>query len=95
MAPPPSKPQRQRWIASLDLYRKVPTDLMETSAEGSVFSWFVLVCILGLLLRETLDFVSPRLIADLSIDARRSVADSRMQVNFNITLLDLKCQVRY
>ncbi|GKY96947.1 hypothetical protein MPSEU_000653800 [Mayamaea pseudoterrestris] len=93
MVPPSSKQTRPKWFADLDIYRKVPTDLMESSAEGNVFSWFVLVCILGLLFRETLDFVTPKLMMDLSIDSSRSsTAESKMQVDFNITLLDLRCQ---
>ena len=93
MGPPQSKPPRNRWLADLDVYRKVPADLMETSVEGNVFSWFVLLCIWGLLVRETWDFMSVKLVADLAIDARRSAEQNMMQVNFNITLLDLKCQV--
>jgi hypothetical protein len=93
MAPPP-KQQGSRWLADLDIYRKLPTDLLESSAEGNIFSWFVLVCIAGLLFRETVEFMSPKLVTDLSIDARRSNMESKMQVNFNITMLDLRCQVR-
>jgi hypothetical protein len=90
---PTLKQPRYQWLANLDAYRKVPTDLMESSAEGNVLSWFVLVCIMGLLLRETIDFLSPKLVADLSIDSKRSGSDAMMQVDFNITLLDLRCQV--
>ena len=91
--PSTSKQPRNRWLADLDVYRKVPADLMETSVEGNVFSWLVLLCIFTLLVRETWDFMSVKLVADLAIDARRSTEETMMQVNFNITLLDLKCQV--
>ena len=82
--------------------RPIKVRMMERHPLGSQLffplqerSWLVLVCIFGLLARETWDFLSPKLVADLYIDSRRSGQETMMQVNFNITLLGLKCQVSH
>ena len=43
----------QRWAASLDMYRKVPMDLLEGTKRGSVLSYMALIVMLTLFIFET------------------------------------------
>lgn len=77
------------------MYRKVPGDLLEGSKEGNTVSLAALAVIAILVLKETLHFLIPHLVTDLSLDSHRQGGGAdKIQVNFNITLMDLKCQVR-
>jgi hypothetical protein len=73
------------------MYRKVPGDLLEGSQEGSVVSWAALLFITVLVIRETQEFLSPSLVTDLSLDRSQF---SKIKVNFDFTLMDLRCEVR-
>ena len=85
------------WLAGLDWYRKVPVDLLEGSKEGNVFSLLVLLVIAILIFQETRQFLSTKLVTDLTLDSNRGKSQDsaldKVKVNFNITMLDLKCQV--
>lgn len=80
--------RRNEWLVSLDMYRKVPQDLLEGSQEGRFTSWFAILVLLTLFVKETHDFLSPRQVSDLSLDRTRN---PKIQVNFNLSLLDLRC----
>jgi len=107
---------RYRMVAtSLDMYRKVPADLMEGTKRGSFMSWLALISILTLFILETREFFTERYVekshlcgllglflahhvpppaccrqvVDLQLD---SSPDPRIRVNFNITMLDLRCE---
>ena len=67
---------------------KVPVDLMEGTKRGSFLSYIALFTILTLFLLETRAYWSRKLIKNLSLDASE---DPRIRLNFNITMLDLKC----
>jgi hypothetical protein len=86
---------RNRWLANLDLYRKVPADLMESSSESNIFSWLVSLFMLTLFIRESIDVCSSKLVRDLSVDSRRTTnrESDKIRVNFNITMLDVRCTV--
>lgn len=77
------------WAANVDLYRKIPSDLMEGSREGSIFSYVALVLMIILFVAETSDFFGGRLETYLALDV--SGEDTRIRLNFNITMMDLKC----
>ncbi|CAB9503351.1 disulfide-isomerase 5-4 [Seminavis robusta] len=108
MGPLPSGPRR--WVANLDMYKKVPGDLMEGTAQGSVFSIMVLVVIGTLIYLETKDYMTIQVVEELALDTHQlhrqkslfggnkfqSVGTStaipqKLQVKFNITMMDLKC----
>ena len=85
-----SKMGRGGQFSKLDMYRKVPVDLVEGSKRGSIVSWcaiFVMVC---LFYKETADFLTTNLSSKLTLDQRQSKNDQIM-VTFNITMMDLKC----
>jgi Endoplasmic Reticulum-Golgi Intermediate Compartment (ERGIC) len=114
MGPPASSTgtSGRRWIANLDIYKKVPGDLMEGTAQGSFFSIMVLIVILSLIYLETKSYLTVGVVEELALDTmelhRRktifggknkfqsiSAGDStkpqKLQVIFNITMMDLKC----
>ncbi len=48
----------QRWAAGLDMYRKVPIDLLEGTKRGSFMSLFALFVMIALFIAETKSFFS-------------------------------------
>jgi hypothetical protein len=83
---------RKPWIANLDMYRKVPGDLMEQSPQGSIVSVLAMLSMTVLFFRETQQYLTPHLITDLALDKTESQL-SKIRADFNITLADVKCQV--
>ena len=81
---------RGRHLAKLDMYRKVPMDMVEGSKQGSIISWVAIIIILWLFYKETAAFFTTRLSEKLSLDHRRTEND-QIKVTFNITMMDLKC----
>mmetsp|Transcript_6781 Transcript_6781/g.8787 ORF Transcript_6781/g.8787 Transcript_6781/m.8787 type:complete len:523 (+) Transcript_6781:194-1762(+) len=80
---------RLRWMGKLDMYRKVPMDLMEGTKRGSFLSLFAVFVMLMLFLLETGAFFKKRMITDLALDTSD---EKRVRINFNITMMDLKCE---
>jgi len=78
-------------MSGLDMYKKVPIDLMEGTKRGSYLSWIALFAMATLFLYETSEFLASKLIKDLKLDSKDHTGDSRIRLNFNITMLDLKC----
>ena len=76
-------------IANLDMYRKVPVDLLEGTKSGSILSILALITILTLFTFETLEYLKTTQITDVRLN-KSSHEDFR--INFNITLTSLKCQ---
>ena len=76
-------------MGRLDMYRKIPADLMEGSRRGSILSYVAVVILLALFLMETGAYFRARLVTDLSLDANK---ERRVRVNFNITMMDMKCE---
>jgi len=70
------------------MYRKVPQSLLEGSQEGRYTSWVAILVLLVLFVKESHDFLTVREVSDLSLD-RSNIP--KIQVNFNISLLDLRC----
>ena len=78
-----------RILANLDMYRKVPLDLLEGSKQGNIISWMALMLMMYLIFFETKDFVSSKLQTDLALDQSK---DKRLRVNFNVTMMDIRCE---
>jgi len=87
-----------RGLAQLDMYRKVPIDLLEGTKRGSIVSWMALIIMTTLVILETKSYFTSTLIKELSLDSSPSSGDddsnnrSRMKVFFNITMMDLRCE---
>mmetsp|Transcript_11484 Transcript_11484/g.33055 ORF Transcript_11484/g.33055 Transcript_11484/m.33055 type:complete len:562 (+) Transcript_11484:364-2049(+) len=88
----PRSTRMRSMITGLDIYRKVPIDLVEGTKRGSQLSWFALFTMTILFLYETKEFWTTKLIKDLRLDRKEHTGDSRLRLNFNITMLDLRCE---
>lgn len=79
----------RKWASNLDMYRKVPIDLLEGTKRGSAVS-FVALFTMGLLfMMETISyFGSGNIQTDVTLDLNK---ENKVRVNFNITMMDLKC----
>ena len=80
---------RRPWQSHVDMYRKIPTDLMVGSSRGSILSYLSLGMMFILFLWETRAyFYQTRIVTDLALD---KTDDPRIRLNFNITMTDLRC----
>ncbi|CAB1115551.1 unnamed protein product [Ectocarpus sp. CCAP 1310/34] len=75
-------------IKTFDFYRKIPLDLTETTLQGAVMSGCALFCMLILFLCELRAFLTPEVYTTVAIDSNQ---DSKLRINFNITMLSLPC----
>lgn len=78
-----------RWAGRLDMYRKIPTDLMEGTRRGSLLSYLAALTMTLLFLLETRAYFRKTSVTDLALDSN---TERRVRVNFNITMMDLKCE---
>ena len=69
------------------MYRKIPTDLMEGTARGSILSYLSLALMVILFIWETKAYFETKIVTDLALDKS---ADKRLRLNFNITMTDLR-----
>ena len=74
---------------SLDMYRKVPADFLESTKRGSFLSIIALLTTATLIYKETRSFFATTLVTDLALDLENQ--DPKLRINFNITMMDLKC----
>jgi len=65
--------------------------LMEGTKRGSYLSLIALFTMVTLFLYETTEFWTSKLIKDLRLDNKDHTGDSKIRLNFNITMLDLRC----
>jgi len=73
--------------SSFDLYRRIPADLLNSSAFSARLS-MVTMCLLTLLfLAETWNFFQPVLTTTTALND----GDEKIRINFNITMLDMSC----
>jgi thiol-disulfide isomerase/thioredoxin len=77
------------FLASLDMYRKVPIDLLEGTRRGSILSTLAIISMLTLFFLETKAFFSTTLQTSLALDSN---PETQVRVNFDITMMDLKCE---
>lgn len=66
---------RRPWSAHVDLYRKIPTDLMEGTNRGSIMSYLSLLVMVILFLWETSAFFQTKTVTDLALDYKRDPGD--------------------
>ena len=66
---------RRPWSAHVDLYRKIPTDLMEGTNRGSIMSYLSLLVMVILFLWETSAFFQTKMVTDLALDYKRDPGD--------------------
>lgn len=78
-----------RWAASLDMYRKVPTDLLEGTKRGSILSYGAIILMVTLFMLETREYFSNKWVSNLALDDNQ---DPRVTLYFNITMMDLRCE---
>lgn len=71
------------------MYRKIPADLMEGTARGSALSFAAAGVMVLLFLCETYAYWSSTLDTNLQLDVND---EPRVRLNFNITMMDLKCE---
>jgi len=84
-------PRLMRNVASsLDMYRKVPVDLLEGTKRGSFLSYAAITVMVTLFLLETKAYLSSgNLVSDVALDANE---ENKVRINFNITMMDLACE---
>ena len=80
---------RRPWQSHVDMYRKIPTDLLEGRASGSLLSYLSLILMVVLFIWETKAYFTTTTVADLALDKSE---DPRLRLNFNITMTDLRCE---
>lgn len=80
---------RLAWAGGLDMYRKIPADLMEGTKRGSILSMVAASVMVILFLLETYAYFSYNLDINLQLDVND---EPRVRLNFNITMMDLKCE---
>eukprot|EP00536_Pseudo-nitzschia_multiseries_P009550 jgi/Psemu1/319666/estExt_fgenesh1_pm.C_2690009 len=80
---------RRPWQSHIDMYRKIPTDLMEGSGRGSILSYLSLILMVVLFFWETRAYFSTSMVTDLALDKSD---EPRLRLNFNITMTDLRCE---
>jgi len=79
---------RRPWQSHVDMYRKIPTDLMEGTGRGSILSYISLLLMVVLFTWETKAYFQTKIVTDLALDRSER---PRIRLNFNITMTDLKC----
>ena len=72
------------------MYQRAPSDLTETSLHGTIMSVIAMVSVSTLFLLETKAYFSTTLGTDLSL--HNNDDDQRIQLNFDITMMDLPCE---
>ncbi|GAB5032688.1 rab7 family, partial [Nannochloropsis oceanica] len=73
----------------MDLYRRVPADLTETTSLGGLFSIVAGVFMAILCVVEIISFMSHTTETMVVLDQSH---DQMIRINFNITMLDLPCR---
>lgn len=76
------------FVANLDMYRKVPIDLLEGTRRGSILSTIAILTMATLFFLETKAYFATELATDLALDGNN---EAMIRVNFNITMMDMKC----
>lgn len=79
----------QRALKALDIYRRIPKDLTESSVVGGATSIVACVVLLLLFVLEIRQFMSTEIKTHIVIDHSE---DGILQVNFNVTLPGLSCE---
>ena len=75
------------------MYQHVPIDVSETSLRGRVLSMVAAIAIGSLFVLETKAYLSTKLDTDLSLRSVYDIEDQQIRLNFDITLMDLSCDL--
>lgn len=79
----------RKFGASIDMYRKVPLDLLDGTKRSSYLSLIALFTMVILFLVETISFLAgAKLVSNISLDSNK---DMKLRVNINMTMMDLRC----
>jgi thiol-disulfide isomerase/thioredoxin len=73
------------------MFQRAPSDITETSLRGRILSGFAMAAMATLFLLETKAYFSKDIATTLSL-ASNSDTEQRIQLNFNITMMDLPCE---
>lgn len=85
----PKRRPFRRFASNLDMYRKVPIDLLEGTKRGSIISLVAMMVMVILFFCETFSFLASNNVrTDVTLDLNK---EKKVRVNFNITMMDLKC----
>jgi thiol-disulfide isomerase/thioredoxin len=68
--------QRRPWQSHIDMYRKIPMDLMEGTRRGSILSYLSLILMIVLFIWETKAYFTTKLVTDLALDYKRDMANT-------------------
>ena len=78
------------FASNLDMYRKVPIDLLEGTKRGSLISYVAIFIMITLFIMETSSFLRGTVLkSDVSLDSN---TDLKLRVNINVTMMDLRCE---
>ena len=89
MGKAPMRRGYRKWASNLDMYRKVPIDLLEGTKRGNVISFVALFVMCLLFLLETLSYFNSSYIhTDVTLDLNQN---QKVRINLNITMMDLAC----
>ena len=89
------------FLASIDFYRKMPSDLLESSgSSSSILSLVTLVTMVVLFLCELSAYLRPEVVSGVVLDSPETiitgtgpkVVNHKVQLNFNITMMDMACE---
>lgn len=85
----PKRRGYRKWASNLDMYRKVPIDLLEGTKRGSIVSFLAMATMGILFFMETVSYLSSSTLkTDVTLDLNR---EAKVRINFNVTMMDLNC----
>jgi protein disulfide-isomerase-like protein len=80
--------RRPQVIGTADFYRRLPSEMKESTKIGVIMSFICLFVMIVLFLCETYAFLHRSINSVIAIDVN---ADQLLQLNFNVTLFDVHC----
>ena len=83
--------RQQPWQTNVDMFRKLPADLLtDGNRRSNLLSYAALALMATLFVMETKAYLfGTTLVSDLSLDKEED--NKKIRLNFNITMLDLRC----
>ena len=81
--------RRRQVTGTADFYRRLPSEMKESTKIGIIISFIALFIMIILFLSETYAFLQRNIKSNVAIDIN---ADEILQVNFNVTLYDVHCE---
>lgn len=79
---------RRSAMTTIDIYRRVPKDLTESTRIGAIMSILAMSIMVLLFIAETIAFSRTSIMTEIALDDNK---DPQLQLNFNITIFDLHC----